>query len=61
MDNQQRNRNNGTFNDCNSSTFEMVIGQSNPYRNIRWQNVYSTPRNLRGRLAGDSYDKTDLT
>ena len=34
MGNQQRNRNRGTFNDCNSSTFNMVIGQSNLYGNI---------------------------
>jgi len=35
MDNQQRNRDNGTFNDRNSSTFNMVMVRSNPYRNIR--------------------------
>ena len=34
MGNQQRNRNHGTFNDCNSSTFNMVMGQSNLYGNI---------------------------
>ena len=35
MDDQQRNRKRGTFNDCNSSTFNMVMGQSNLYRNIK--------------------------
>ena len=39
MDNQQRNRNNGTSNDCNRSTFNMVIGQSNLYRNIKPHDV----------------------
>ena len=39
MDDQQRNRNRGTFNDCNSSTFNMVIGQSNLYGNIKPHDV----------------------
>ena len=39
MDNQQRNRNHGTFNDCNSSTFNMVIGQSDLYGNIKPHDV----------------------
>ena len=39
MDNQQRNRNRGTFNDCNSSTFNMVMGQSNLYGNMKPHDV----------------------
>ena len=39
MDDQQRNRKRGTFNDCNSSTFNMVIGQSNLYGNIKPHDV----------------------
>ena len=39
MDDQQRNRKYGTFNDCNSSTFKMVIGQSNLYGNIKPHDV----------------------
>ena len=39
MGNQQRNRDYGTFNDCNSSTFEMVIGQSNLHRNMKPHDV----------------------
>ena len=39
MDNQQRNRNCGTFNDCNDSTFNLVMGQSNLYRNIKPHDV----------------------
>ena len=39
MDNQQRNRKRGTFNDCNSSTFNMVMGQSDLYGNIKPHDV----------------------
>ena len=39
MGNQQRNRNHGTFNDCNSSTFNLVMGQSNLYENIKPHDV----------------------
>lgn len=39
MDNQQRNRNHGTSNDCNSSTFNLVMGQSNLYGNIKPHDV----------------------
>ena len=39
MDDQQRNRNRGTSNDCNSSTFKMVMGQSNLYGNIKPHDV----------------------
>ena len=39
MDNQQRNRNRGTSNDCNRSTFNMVMGQSNLYGNIKPHDV----------------------
>lgn len=39
MDNQQRNRNGGTFNDCNDSTFNMVMGQSDLYGNIKPHDV----------------------
>ena len=39
MDNQQRNRNHGTSNDCNSSTFNMVMGQSNLYGNMKPHDV----------------------
>ena len=39
MDDQQRNRNRGTSNDCNSSTFNMVMGQSNLYGNIKPHDV----------------------
>ena len=43
MDNQQRNRNHGTFNDCNSSTFNMVMGQSNLHRNMKPHDVDISP------------------
>lgn len=43
MGNQQRNRNHGTFNDCNRSTFNMVIGQSNLYGNIKPHDVDISP------------------
>ena len=43
MDNQQRNRNHGTFNDCNSSTFNLVMGQSNLYGNIKPHDVDISP------------------
>lgn len=39
MDNQQRNRNSGTSNDCNRSTFNLVMGQSNLYGNIKPHDV----------------------
>ena len=39
MGNQQRNRNRGTSNDCNSSTFNLVMGQSNLYGNIKPHDV----------------------
>ena len=39
MDNQQRNRNRGTFNDRNSSTFNMVMVRSNLYGNIKPHDV----------------------
>lgn len=39
MDNQQRNRKYGTFNDCNSSTFNMVMGQSNLHGNMEPHDV----------------------
>ena len=39
MDNQQRNRTYGTSNDCNRSTFNMVMGQSNLYGNIKPHDV----------------------
>ena len=39
MGNQQRNRNYGTSNDCNSSTFNMVMGQSNLHRNMKPHDV----------------------
>ena len=39
MDNQQRNRIDGTSNDCNSSTFNLVMGQSNLYGNIKPHDV----------------------
>ena len=39
MDDQQRNRNRGTSNDCNSSTFNMVMGQSNLYGNMKSHDV----------------------
>ena len=39
MDDQQRNRNRGTSNDCNSSTFNLVMGQSNLYGNIKPHDV----------------------
>ena len=39
MDNQQRNRNYGTSNDCNRSTFNMVIGQSNLHGNMKPHDV----------------------
>ena len=39
MDDQQRNRNRGTFNDCNSSTFNMVMGQSNLHGNMKPHDV----------------------
>ena len=39
MGNQQRNRNRGTSNDCNSSTFNLVMGQSNLYGNMKPHDV----------------------
>lgn len=39
MDNQQRNRKYGTFNDCNSSTFNVVMGQSNLHGNMEPHDV----------------------
>ena len=39
MDNQQRNRKRGTFNDCNSSTFNLVMGQSNLHGNMKPHDV----------------------
>ena len=39
MDDQQRNRNHGTFNDRNSSTFNMVMVRSNLYGNIKPHDV----------------------
>ena len=39
MDDQQRNRNNGTFNDRNSSTFNMVMVRSNLYGNMKPHDV----------------------
>ena len=39
MDDQQRNRNRGTSNDCNSSTFNLVMGQSNLYGNMKPHDV----------------------
>ena len=39
MDDQQRNRKYGTFNDCNSSTFNMVMGQSNLHGNMEPHDV----------------------
>ena len=39
MDNQQRNRNHGTSNDCNRSTFNMVMGQSNLHGNMKPHDV----------------------
>lgn len=39
MDDQQRNRNHGTFNDCNSSTFNLVMGQSNLHENMKPHDV----------------------
>ena len=39
MDNQQRNRNRGTFNDRNSSTFNMVMVRSNLYGNMKPHDV----------------------
>ena len=39
MDDQQRNRNHGTFNDCNSSTFNLVMGQSNLHGNMKLHDV----------------------
>ena len=39
MGNQQRNRNHGTFNDRNSSTFDMVMVRSNLYGNIKPHDV----------------------
>lgn len=43
MDNQQRNRNYGTSNDCNRSTFNMVMGQSKLYGNIKPHGVDISP------------------
>ena len=43
MDDQQRNRNHGTSNDCNSSTFNMVMGQSNLYGNMKPHDVDISP------------------
>ena len=39
MGNQQRNRNRGTFNGRNSSTFNMVMVRSNLYGNIKPHDV----------------------
>lgn len=39
MDDQQRNRNRGTSNDCNSSTFNLVMGQSNLHGNMKPHDV----------------------
>lgn len=39
MDNQQRNRIDGTSNDCNSSTFNLVMGQSNLHENMKPHDV----------------------
>ena len=39
MGNQQRNRNHGTSNDCNRSTFNLVMGQSNLHRNMKPHDV----------------------
>ena len=39
MDDQQRNRNHGTSNDCNDSTFNLVMGQSNLYGNMKPHDV----------------------
>jgi hypothetical protein len=39
MDNQQRNRNHGTFNDCNSSTFNLVMVQSHLHGNMKPHDV----------------------
>lgn len=39
MGNQQRNRNHGTFNDRNSSTFNMVMVRSNLYGNMKPHDV----------------------
>ena len=39
MDNQQRNRNHGTSNDCNRSTFNLVMGQSNLHGNMKPHDV----------------------
>ena len=39
MGNQQRNRNRGTFNDRNSSTFNMVMVRSKLYGNIKPHDV----------------------
>ena len=39
MGDQQRNRNHGTFNDRNSSTFNMVMVRSNLYGNIKPHDV----------------------
>ena len=43
MDDQQRNRNRGTSNDCNSSTFNLVMGQSNLYGNMKPHDVDISP------------------
>ena len=43
MDDQQRNRNHGTSNDCNDSTFNLVMGQSNLYGNIKPHDVDISP------------------
>lgn len=43
MDNQQRNRNYGTSNDCNDSTFNMVMGQSNLHGNMKPHDVGISP------------------
>ena len=39
MGDQQRNRNHGTFNDRNSSTFNMVMVRSNLYGNMKPHDV----------------------
>ena len=43
MGNQQRNRNHGTSNDCNRSTFNLVMGQSNLHRNMKPHDVDISP------------------
>ena len=43
MDDQQRNRNHGTSNDCNDSTFNLVMGQSNLHGNMKPHGVAISP------------------